>query len=43
MVLSSVVGFFKHINDVMISHFAADNGRQMPVNAPLPQIGAEGC
>lgn len=36
MVLSSVVAFFfflKHINDVMISHFAADNGRQMCVNA----------
>lgn len=43
VVCSRLFFFLKHINDVMISHFAADNGRQMCVNALSSQRGAEGC
>lgn len=35
--------FFNHINDVMISHFAANNGHQMRVNALSRQRGWGSC
>lgn len=38
MTLSFVV-FILHFNDVMISHFAANNGRQMRVNGHFHQRG----